>query len=71
MKRLSAFRLFAKSLTAVAGVVIVWRGIWYVLDAVDLIVFGGSHFWTGVFGIVVGMLILYLPDGDFDELQKH
>ncbi|MGI6103566.1 MAG: hypothetical protein ACOYBJ_03020 [Patescibacteria group bacterium] len=71
MKWVLGFRLFAKSLRSVIGVVIIWRGIWYVLDALDLIMFGGSHFWTAVVGIVLGLLILYVPDGDLDELSKH
>lgn len=61
----------AKSLSAVLGIVLIWRGIWYVLDEVDKILFGGSHFATAVAGIIIGLLVLYLPDKDLKEIEKH
>ena len=60
----------AKNLGIAIGLVLVWRGIWIVLDGIDLIVFGGSHLWTGVGGIVIGLIVLYLPDKDLKEIQK-
>ena len=60
----------AKNLTAVIGIVLIWRGIWYVLDELDKLLFGGSHFWTAIGGIVLGLLLLYLPDKDLKELEK-
>lgn len=54
----------------VLGIVLVWRGIWYILDKVDVWLFGGSHFWTSVLGLLVGILILYLPDKDLKEIEK-
>lgn len=60
----------AKNISIVIGLVLIWRGIWYVLDGVDKWFFGGSHAWTAVIGIVVGLLILYLPDGDLKEIEK-
>ena len=60
----------AKNISIVVGVVLVWRGIWYVLDALDERLFGGSHFWTALVGIVVGLLVLYLPDKDLKEIEK-
>lgn len=59
-----------KNLSIVVGLVLVWRGVWYVLDGIDLIFFRGDHAITGVAGIVVGLLILYLPDHDLKEIQK-
>lgn len=61
---------FAKNIATVVGIVLIWRGIWYVLDAIDATFFGNEHFWTGLGGIVVGLLILYLPDRDLKELEK-
>lgn len=61
---------FVRSISVVIGVVLVWRGIWYVLDAFDRAVFEGTHAWTAVGGIIVGILILYLPDKDLKELEK-
>jgi len=61
---------FAKNVLVVLGIVLIWRGVWYVLDEIDKFLFQGSHFWTSVIGIVVGLLILYLPDKNLKELGK-
>lgn len=47
-----------------------WRGVWYTLDWIDLAFFDGSHLWTALGGIIIGLLILYLPDKDLKEIQK-
>ncbi len=54
----------------VVGIVLVWRGIWYLLDKMDVYLFGGSHIWTAIGGIIIGLLILYLPDKDLKEISK-
>lgn len=59
-----------KNLSTVAGLVLIWRGIWYVLDSVDKWFFSGGHFWTAFLGIIVGLIILYLPDKDLKEIEK-
>jgi len=61
---------FAKNMGIVIGLVLIWRGIWYVLDGVDIAFFNGEHMITAVGGIIAGLLILYLPDKDLKELQK-
>lgn len=61
---------FASSFAVVLGLVLIWRGIWYVLDGVDRALFGGSHIATAIGGIILGFLILYLPDRDLTELRK-
>lgn len=61
---------FAKNITAVVGIVLIWRGVWYTLDAIDQRLFGGSHLWTALGGIVLGLLVLYLPDHDLAEIEK-
>jgi hypothetical protein len=61
---------FVKNLGIIVGIVLVWRGIWHVLDAVDKLFFEGSHLATALIGIVVGFLILYLPDKDLKEIEK-
>lgn len=72
MKKMAKITLghFTKSLSIVVGLVLVWRGVWYVLDAFDVMFFGSSHMWTSIGGIVVGLLVLYLPDHDLKELEK-
>jgi len=32
-----------KNISIVIGLVLIWRGIWYVLDGLDKWIFGGSH----------------------------
>ncbi len=61
---------FAKNLSIVIGLVLIWRGVWYVLDALDIWLFGGHHFWTGILGIVAGLIVLYVPDKDLKEISK-
>jgi hypothetical protein len=61
---------FAKNIAVVTGVVLIWRGIWYLLDIVDAGLFGGRHIVTALGGIILGLLILYLPDKDLKELGK-
>ncbi len=63
-------RYFAKNIFIVISLVLIWRGIWYVLDGLDIWFFEGSHIWTAVGGIIVGLLILYLPDKDLKEIEK-
>lgn len=60
----------AKNISIVIGLVLIWRGIWYVLDQLDVLIFGGSHIWTALGGIVIGLFILYLPDKDLKEIEK-
>ncbi len=60
----------AKNLSIVIGIVLIWRGIWYVLDELDKWLFGGSHLWTAILGIAIGLLIIYLPDKDLKEIEK-
>lgn len=52
------------------GLILIWRGVWYVLDEIDKLLFGGSHMLTGILGIVIGLLVLYLPDRDLKELER-
>jgi hypothetical protein len=60
----------AKNLGIIVGIVLIWRGIWYVLDALDKVLFDGSHLVSAVLGVVLGFLILYLPDKDLKEIEK-
>lgn len=69
-KNTLTIKYFARNLSIVIGLVLIWRGIWYVLDNLDIWLFEGSHFWTALGGIVVGLLILYLPDKDLKEIEK-
>lgn len=70
LKKKLTFTKLAHNVSIVVGLVLIWRGIWYALDAVDKWLFGNSHFWTALLGIVLGLLILYLPDKDLKEIEK-
>ena len=61
---------FSKHISIVIGIVLIWRGIWYILDFFDTWLFGGSHFWAAFFGVIIGLFLLYLPDKDLKELEK-
>lgn len=61
---------FASNLAVVVGLVMIWRGVWYILDEIDYIVFGNEHWLTALGGIIVGLLILYIPDKDLKEIGK-
>jgi len=67
-KNLSAY--FLSNLLTIVGIVLVWRGVWYVLDELDKIFFGSSHLWTAVGGILLGLLVLYWPDKNLKEIEK-
>ncbi|PJE73973.1 MAG: hypothetical protein COV02_00255 [Candidatus Terrybacteria bacterium CG10_big_fil_rev_8_21_14_0_10_41_10] len=63
-------KYFAQNLSIVIGLVLIWRGVWYLLDSVDSLFLGGSHLWTAFGGIIAGLLVLYLPDKNLDEIKK-
>ena len=62
-------KLFQNFMVAVA-IILIWRGLWYLLDFVDKYLFNGTHICTAILGVVVGILILYIPDKDLKELGK-
>jgi hypothetical protein len=57
-------------MATVLGLVLVWRGVWYLLDGVDVWLFGGSHTLSALLGIGIGIAILYVPDHDLKEIEK-
>jgi len=63
-------RYFIRTLSIVFGLVMIWRGIWYVMDYLDVLFFGQYNHWTGLVGIVLGVLLLYIPDRDLKEIEK-
>lgn len=60
----------AKNISIVIGLVLIWRGIWHILDGLDKWLFNGSHTWTALAGIIIGLFILYFPDKDLKEIEK-
>ncbi|PIR41565.1 MAG: hypothetical protein COV31_00445 [Candidatus Yanofskybacteria bacterium CG10_big_fil_rev_8_21_14_0_10_46_23] len=70
MKKKNLFVYFGKNLSIVISLVLIWRGVWYILDFFDEIVLNNSHIYTAVGGIILGLVILYLPDKDLKEIEK-
>lgn len=68
-RRRRSLHLF-RSLSVVIGVVMIWRGIWHILDQVDRLFFHDQMLYTAIGGIFAGLIILYLPDKDIKELDK-
>lgn len=60
----------AKNITVAIGLVLIWRGIWYILDGFDKLFFNGGHFWSALLGVLIGLAILYIPDHDLKEIEK-
>lgn len=69
MPKRNLLRYFAKNMIIVVSLVLIWRGIWYILDFID-INFVGSHVYTAIGGIILGLLLLYIPDHDLKEIEK-
>lgn len=68
--KMGTVRYFAKNLAVVIGLVLIWRGIWYVMDEIDTLFFWGEHIYTAIGGIIMGLAILYIPDNDLKEIEK-
>ena len=69
MKR-TLVRYFAKNITIVVALVLIWRGIWYVLDTFDKVFLNNIHIYSAVGGIILGIALLYFPDKDLKEIEK-
>ena len=52
------------------GLVLVWRGLWYIMDAADIYLFGGTHWVSALGGIILGVLVLYLPHHNLKALER-
>jgi len=70
-KRAVLVKYFTSNISVVLGLVLIWRGLWYVLDEIDKVLFGGSHAWTALLGVIIGIVIIYLPDKNLDEIGNH
>ncbi len=64
------FRYFIKNISIAIGIILIWRGVWVLLDLLDHVLFGGSHIITAVGGILIGIIILYLPERNLQALER-
>jgi hypothetical protein len=40
---------FLKNLGTIVGIVLIWRGVWHVLDAIDIAIIGDeTHLYTAI-----------------------
>ncbi len=69
-RRPHIIRYFAGNFGIVFGMVLIWRGIWYILDYIDKLAFNGQHIITAILGVVTGFALLYLPDKNLDEIKE-
>ena len=70
MKKRNLYLYFIKNFTIVMALVLIWRGIWYSLDGIDKIFFDNNHTYLAIGGIIIGVVLLYLPDKDLKEIEK-
>jgi hypothetical protein len=70
MAKRSWLKYVTKNLSIAVGIILIWRGVWVMLDLLDHVLFGGNHIVTAVLGIVLGVAILYLPDHNLRALER-
>ena len=56
---------FYLTLLVAIGVILVWRGIW---NLVDLYLFPKNPLLSNTTSILIGLFLLYLPDNNIEEL---
>jgi hypothetical protein len=69
MKKID-LKYFTKNISVAIGIILIWRGVWILLDLLDKVIFGGNHIITAILGIVVGIVMLYLPDHNLKALER-
>jgi hypothetical protein len=70
LKTRATISRFLRTILIVVGVVLIWRGLWELLDAFDAYFYGGSHEWTALGGIILGFIILYVLDRDWQKIES-
>lgn len=63
-------KYLTKGISVAIGIILIWRGVWIMLDLIDELIFGGNHLATAIGGIIVGILMLYLPDKNLKALER-
>jgi len=57
-----------ESFAVILGAVLIWRGVWVLLDHLDSWLFSGNNSWTAVAGILFGALLVYLADRELSDV---
>lgn len=63
-------KYLTKGMLVAIGIILIWRGVWIILDLIDESFFGGNHIITAIGGIIAGILMLYLPDKNLKALER-
>lgn len=63
-------KYLTKGISVAIGIILIWRGVWIVLDLLDKVIFGGNHIITAILGIIVGVIMLYLPEKNLKALER-
>jgi len=58
-------KTFFSMILVVTCVVLIWRGIWNLLD---MFFFTNHPILSNLIGILIGVIVLYLPDKDIKDL---
>ena len=58
----------AGSLDVAIGIVLIWRGLWVLLDRIEYWLFGHDTLGLAVASILVGLFLVYIHDHKVDEL---
>ncbi len=61
---------FIRNLSIVIGLVLIWRGVWHLLDILETTLGVDKTITAPLIGIIAGVMLLYAPDNDLKELQK-
>lgn len=67
-RRTSFVKILRESVMMIIGAILIWRGIWVLLDRFDNLFFEGNHIWSSLIGIVIGVVFVYLADRDLEDV---
>ncbi|AKH32932.1 hypothetical protein XF24_00604 [candidate division SR1 bacterium Aalborg_AAW-1] len=59
---------FVRNLVIAIGVVLVWRGVWHLADEY---LFPNHPTLSSIVSLLVGIIVLYLPDGTLEHLGGY
>ena len=57
---------FIGTLLIVVAVILVWRGLW---NLMDIYIFPENELLSNIASVAIGLFLLYLPDQDLKELS--
>lgn len=64
----SLLKVLRESLLMILGAILIWRGVWILLDLFDNRFLGGTHVWSSLVGIILGVIMVYFADRDLEDV---